>query len=134
MTGFLAVPNGGVLTLFVHQHTARFYGANMTEQQRLIQLYMHGASYLHGLVQRNQLASTDADQRRLILFKLQRIEHALIRLKGGVYGDCLVCDRPIHPERRARLPYAELCQSCQSRTEQQLLDDITLFLESKHDE
>ncbi|MBM3469503.1 MAG: hypothetical protein FJX73_01725 [Armatimonadetes bacterium] len=48
---------------------------------------------------------------------LHQIEEALVRVEGGSYGICQVCEQPIHPDRLRALPYAMLCIRCKEREE-----------------
>jgi DnaK suppressor protein len=49
---------------------------------------------------------------------LRRIDEALVRLDQGTYGICARCHHPISDERLRALPFAALCQECQSREEE----------------
>jgi DnaK suppressor protein len=49
---------------------------------------------------------------------LKRIDEALARLDEGRYGICERCHSPIPDERLRALPFAALCQDCQSREEE----------------
>lgn len=48
---------------------------------------------------------------------LHQVEEALVRVEGGSYGICQVCEQPIHPDRLHALPYARLCIRCKEREE-----------------
>lgn len=43
---------------------------------------------------------------------LVKVEHALLRLERGEYGDCEVCNQPIPVARLEALPYVTLCVDC----------------------
>jgi len=43
---------------------------------------------------------------------LSEIDDALQRIKGGGFGVCEVCRRPIEPKRLQALPYARDCIGC----------------------
>ncbi len=43
---------------------------------------------------------------------LAEVEAALARMKNGTYGSCVICERPLDPERLAILPMASLCMGC----------------------
>jgi DnaK suppressor protein len=43
---------------------------------------------------------------------LEKIEDALLRIKGGVYGRCMVCGVEISEEDLEKEPWAEHCRSC----------------------
>ena len=45
--------------------------------------------------------------------ELREVEHALERLKDGVYGICQRCDEPISPKRLQAVPWAKYCIHCQ---------------------
>jgi DnaK suppressor protein len=49
--------------------------------------------------------------------ELAQIEHALTKIRGGVYGRCETCDKPIAPVRLSALPYATECIGCARRVE-----------------
>ena len=49
---------------------------------------------------------------------LEKIKHALQRIRDGTYGECVQCGRRVGGERLKALPYVELCIECQ-RTEEQ---------------
>ena len=67
--------------------------------------------------------------------RAHRLEDALQRLRGGLYGVCEECDEPIAPARLKALPEVTTCLPCQDRREQlgarggsdpvSLLDDAT---------
>jgi len=52
--------------------------------------------------------------------ELTEIEHALQRLDGGTYGDCIDCGEPIPLQRLRVLPAALRCAVCQGRAEQRV--------------
>lgn len=54
--------------------------------------------------------------------KLLRLQYALHRLKNGLYGVCAACNQPVSSSRLRRLPYAELCATCQRQAEHLLTD------------
>lgn len=49
--------------------------------------------------------------------KIKRIDDALQRIVNEVYGICLMCAKPIQPDRLRNLPYAEYCLTCQQAHE-----------------
>ncbi|MGL4511642.1 MAG: TraR/DksA family transcriptional regulator [Lacipirellulaceae bacterium] len=55
--------------------------------------------------------------------ELISIEHALDRIKQGVYGSCEVCSNKIPLLRLNALPYATMCIECQQAEENGTLDD-----------
>lgn len=59
---------------------------------------------------RSQMASFESRE-------LAQIESALDRIRGGHYGRCETCDRPIAPARLKALPYATECIVCARRDE-----------------
>ena len=48
---------------------------------------------------------------------LNRIDDAMERLQGGMYGVCEECGQPIPPERLEVFPSTPLCVACKSRRE-----------------
>ena len=44
--------------------------------------------------------------------RAKNLEQALSRLSQGLYGICVQCGKPIHPERLAALPDATSCIDC----------------------
>lgn len=44
--------------------------------------------------------------------EIQKINHALIRIEEGHYGECSECGEPIDPERLAIRPYSSRCVTC----------------------
>lgn len=44
--------------------------------------------------------------------RLRRVEEALRKIAGGVYGKCERCGRPIEETVLAAAPESEYCQSC----------------------
>ena len=44
--------------------------------------------------------------------RLRKINEALIRIKDGVYGICLACNKPIDIRRLIEVPIADLCRQC----------------------
>ncbi len=43
---------------------------------------------------------------------LAKIDDALLRIKDGTYGRCLICGAEISEEDLAKEPWAEHCRSC----------------------
>lgn len=56
-----------------------------------------------------------ASQRRQ---QLRRIEGALNRIKGGLFGICQACEQEISPRRLEALPWTQYCLHCQQMIEQ----------------
>ena len=50
--------------------------------------------------------------------ELEDIRGALARIENGVYGLCLVCEKPIPEERLEAWPTAKRCRPCQQEHEQ----------------
>jgi DnaK suppressor protein len=48
---------------------------------------------------------------------VRRLRSAIERIDDGSYGICLECEEKIAPKRLKAIPWAELCISCQERTE-----------------
>jgi len=46
---------------------------------------------------------------------LRKVDHALDRVKNGVYGSCESCGKSIPIERLDVLPYATLCVECAAK-------------------
>jgi RNA polymerase-binding protein DksA len=61
--------------------------------------------------QDKQILETIGSQTALTL---QKIEAALTRLEGGVYGICVGCGRAISEERLEAIPEAPFCIDCQN--------------------
>lgn len=49
--------------------------------------------------------------------EIREIDLALERLKGGDYGVCEICEKPIPLERLRALPFATLCAICKAKQE-----------------
>jgi len=52
-----------------------------------------------------------------VLGLLAQVEEALGRIRGGTYGVCGACGRPIDTNRLKAIPYARLCIKCKEREE-----------------
>ncbi len=52
-----------------------------------------------------------------VLGLLEQVEEALGRIRGGTYGVCGGCGRPIDTNRLKAIPYARLCIKCKEREE-----------------
>ena len=52
-----------------------------------------------------------------VLGLLEQVEEALGRIRGGTYGVCGTCGRPIDTNRLKAIPYARLCIKCKEREE-----------------
>lgn len=66
----------------------------------------------------DQLLEVEVALRTAAEAALAEIDAALIRMGNGSYGLCVLCQRPILPERLAILPAAALCMPCQQNQEQ----------------
>ena len=44
--------------------------------------------------------------------ELQQVQHAILRIKQGVYTQCELCSEEIEMNRLSALPYTALCASC----------------------
>jgi len=67
---------------------------------------------------------TDAMERELAFMFASKsgrlvyhIDEALRRIKGGEYGKCIKCGKPISPARLKAVPHARLCIECKSAEE-----------------
>jgi len=49
---------------------------------------------------------------------IYRIDEALKRIKGGTYGDCHTCGKPISKARLTAVPHARYCIECKSKEEE----------------
>lgn len=63
-------------------------------------------------VEEREIAEIAAANCREVLFD---IGLALDRLVDGTFGSCVICARPIHPERLEAVPFARLCVECHER-------------------
>jgi DnaK suppressor protein len=57
--------------------------------------------------QQRDLAFREQAERRL-----RAVEHAIARLRAGLYGTCEGCGRTIPPERLDLVPWATTCVTC----------------------
>lgn len=46
---------------------------------------------------------------------LNAIEEALVRIRRGTYGVCVVCTKPISKARLGAVPWTHLCRECKER-------------------
>lgn len=53
--------------------------------------------------------------RRNLQMKLERVRSALARIRNGVYGKCVECERDIAPERLEFAPEVPFCIKCQEK-------------------
>lgn len=53
--------------------------------------------------------------------RLQEVDEALDRIKGGTYGTCEECGEPINPKRLEVRPVAKHCVACQTKMERERL-------------
>lgn len=44
--------------------------------------------------------------------ELQQVQHAILRIKQGVYTQCELCSEEIELKRLSALPYTALCADC----------------------
>ena len=65
-------------------------------------------------IQQQQMAIAGRDQ---VLRLAEAIRHALQRIENGSYGYCLDCGELINYARLEARPQAELCVSCQEKSE-----------------
>lgn len=50
---------------------------------------------------------------------LYEIDQALLRIKDGIYGNCIRCGKEIERERLEAMPYARLCIKCRQDEEKE---------------
>ena len=50
---------------------------------------------------------------------LEELDDALIRIKEGRFGACVLCGAKINPKRLEAIPYAKLCLECKAKEEKQ---------------
>jgi len=62
------------------------------------------------------LSLSDLDRRQLLL-----VDEALVRVKQGSYGECLMCGDQINPKRLQAIPWARYCVKCQQLAEREEL-------------
>lgn len=48
---------------------------------------------------------------------LAELDDALQRIENGTYGNCAICEQPIHPKRLEAIPYTKLCLECKANEE-----------------
>jgi DnaK suppressor protein len=66
----------------------------------------------------NEAARDFTDRlRKQLLERLEIVENAEERLRGGAYGVCAFCQEPIPSWRLEAIPWAALCLRCQELTE-----------------
>ena len=71
------------------------------------------------------LASDELAKRSLLAINrqdastLNSIEHAIVRIKNGNYGNCALCGKSINKERLRAVPYAVLCYDCKIKQEKE---------------
>ena len=49
--------------------------------------------------------------------RLRDVRLALARMEGGTFGVCLDCEADISPKRLVAVPWAELCITCQEKSD-----------------
>ena len=62
------------------------------------------------------LSLSDLERRQLTL-----VEGALVRLREGTYGECMMCGEEIGAKRLEAIPWAAYCVSCQELAEKEAL-------------
>ena len=66
------------------------------------------------------LSLSDLDRRQLLL-----VDEALVRVKQGSYGECLMCGDQVNPKRLQAIPWARYCVKCQQLAEREELAQST---------
>jgi DnaK suppressor protein len=66
------------------------------------------------------LSLSDLDRRQLLL-----VDEAVVRIKQGSYGECLMCGELINPKRLQAIPWARYCVKCQQIAEREELAQTT---------
>ena len=66
------------------------------------------------------LSLSDLDRRQLLL-----VDEALVRVKQGSYGECLMCAEQVNPKRLQAIPWARYCVKCQQLAEREELAQST---------
>ena len=66
------------------------------------------------------LSLSDLDRRQLLL-----VDEAVVRVKQGSYGECLMCGELINPKRLQAIPWARYCVKCQQMAEREELAQST---------
>lgn len=64
------------------------------------------------------LSMSDLDRKQLA-----QVEQALVRIRKGEFGECLVCGDEIGEKRLEAIPWAAYCVSCQEEAEREELTD-----------
>src|ERR1051326_459170 len=54
---------------------------------------------------------------------LQMVETALLRIREGVFGECVSCGNEINAKRLEAVPWTRYCIACQEKLEQGLLEE-----------
>ncbi|MCE5247586.1 MAG: TraR/DksA family transcriptional regulator [Candidatus Polarisedimenticolia bacterium] len=62
------------------------------------------------------LSLSDLDRRQL-----KMVDEALVRVKQGSYGECLMCGEMVNPKRLQAIPWARYCVKCQQLAEREEL-------------
>ena len=56
---------------------------------------------------------------------LQMVEVALVRMREGVFGECINCGSEINAKRLDAVPWTRYCIACQEKLEQGQLEEQT---------
>ena len=62
------------------------------------------------------LSLSDLDRRQLLL-----VDEALVRVRQGSYGECMMCGELVNPKRLQAIPWARYCVKCQQLAEREEL-------------
>ncbi|HEX4489157.1 MAG TPA: TraR/DksA family transcriptional regulator [Terriglobales bacterium] len=56
---------------------------------------------------------------------LAQVDGALIRIRGGEFGECISCGKEINAKRLEAVPWTRHCIECQEKLEQGLLEEAS---------
>ena len=63
----------------------------------------------------DNLAQVNSNNHKLDQKRLREVEDALQRIAQGTYGVCILCGKPIPPERLSEYPEVACCVTCKQK-------------------
>lgn len=87
------------------------------DQRMLMSLYEDGVGDEIDAAIASEQADVHARLAQVESRELDKIERAIEKIRGGQYGHCETCEKPIAPIRLKYLPYAADCIACARREE-----------------